>query len=492
MPTIKPRYPSLYQINTRIWLQSLSAKVDLNITLDQVPDEELDRIAALGFDWIWLLGVWRISPLGREIASQLPELRQEYEGVLPGYEEKDICSSPFAITGYTVNPDLGGDRALANLLTRLHERGLRLMLDFIPNHTARDHPWLTLHPDFYIQGIEEDLLGQPFNFGTAPHGDRIFAFGRDPYFPGWSDTFQLNYGNPQLQIAMGNELGNIAALCDGVRCDMAMLVLPEVFFQTWDIKMKPFWPQAIQNIRAKDPDFLFLAEVYWDLEATLQEQGFDFTYDKHLYDRLHAQEARPVREHLFANLDFQSKSARFMENHDEPRAAKTFPLQVHQAAALITYLTPGMRFFHQGQFAGNKARIPMQLCRAPAEPDDPKILDYYLRLLDILKLPILRTGEWRLLECHPAWQSNWTWDSYLAFSWEDENNEHILVMVNYAPHQSQCYVRLPWQGLSGKQVCFRDIFGDAVYLRSWDDISKVGLYLDLPAWDFHVFEVTIT
>ena len=381
---------------------------------------------------------------------------------------------------------------MANLLTRLHERGLRLMLDFIPNHTARDHPWLTLHPDFYIQGTEDDLLSQPFNYGTAPHGDHIFAFGRDPYFPGWSDTFQLNYGNPQLQSAMHNELGNVAALCDGVRCDMAMLVLPEVFFHTWGVKTEPFWPQAIQNIRAKDPDFLFLAEVYWDLEATLQEQGFDFTYDKHLYDRLHAQLARPVREHLFANLDFQNKSARFMENHDEPRAMMTFPLQVHQAAALITYLTPGMRFFHQGQLSGSKARIPMQLCRAPAEADDPKILNYYLRLLDILKLPILRAGEWRLLECHPAWQSNWTWDSYLAFTWEDENNEHILVIVNYAPHQSQCYVRLPWQGLSGKQVCFRDIFGEAVYLRSWDDISQVGLYLDLPAWGFHVFEVTIS
>jgi glycosidase len=391
-----------------------------------------------------------------------------------------------------VNPDLGGDRAMANLLTRLHARGLRLMLDFIPNHTARDHPWLTLHPDFYIQGNEEDFLSQPFNYGTATHTDRIFAFGRDPYFPGWTDTFQLDYSNPQLQTAMIDELSNIAALCDGVRCDMAMLILPEVFSHTWGLKTEPFWPQAIQNIRAKDPNFLFLAEVYWDLEATLQEQGFDFTYDKHLYDRLQAQLARPVREHLFANMDFQSKSARFMENHDEPRAAKTFPLQVHRAAALITYLIPGMRFFHQGQLPGSKARIPMQLCRAPAEADDPKILDYYLRLLGILKLPILRDGEWRLLECHPAWQSNWTWDSYLAFTWEDQNNEHILVIVNYAPHQSQCYVRLPWQGLSGKQVCFRDIFGEAVYLRSWDDISQVGLYLDLPAWDFHVFEVTIT
>jgi hypothetical protein len=491
MPGINTTYPSLYQINTRVWLRSLSLQSDRMLSLDQVPNEELDRIAALGFDWIWLLGVWRISPIGRELASELPELRQEYEGVLPGYEETDICSSPFAITGYTANPDLGGDRALANLHKRFNERGLKMMLDFIPNHTARDHPWLTLHPDFYIQGEEEDLLRQPFNFGTAQDDGKIFAFGRDPHFPGWTDTFQLNYGNSQLQIAMQDELEKVAAMCDGVRCDMAMLVLPEVFQETWGIKIEPFWPQAIKRIRSKYPNFLFLAEVYWSLEAILQEQGFDFTYDKQLYDRLVAQEARPVREHLFANLDYQSKSARFLENHDELRAAITFPLQVHQAAGLITYLTPGMRFFHQGQLAGLKTRIPMQLCRAPDEEINPKIYDYYLRLLDILKLPILRCGEWRLLECHPAWQSNWTWGSYLAFSWEDEQGERLLAVVNYAPHQSQCYVQLPWPGLSGKQIRFRDIFGEALYLRSWDDISQVGLYLDMPAWRFHVFEVTI-
>ena len=422
----------------------------------------------------------------------LPELRQEYEGVLPDYEEQDICSSPFSITGYSVNPDLGGDRALSNLRTRLNDRGLRLMLDFIPNHTARDHPWITLHPDYYIQGNEDQLHSQPFNYGTEPGGERIFAFGRDPYFSGWSDTFQLNYGNPKLLEAMRDELTHVAAHCDGVRCDMAMLILPEVFRRTWSIEAEPFWPQSIKEIKANEPDFLFLAEVYWDLESVLQDQGFDFTYDKQLYDRLRSQESRPVREYLFANLDYQNKSARFMENHDEPRAAVTFPENVHQAAAMITYLTPGMRFFHQGQLAGQEARIPMQLCRAPMGDENLNIRDYYLRLLDLLKLPIFRSGDWRLLECLPAWQSNWTWDNFLAFTWEDENNERLLVIVNYAPHQSQCYVRLPWAGLSGRQICFRDIIGEAVYIRSWDDLSQVGLYIDMGAWDYHVFEVTLT
>lgn len=491
MQISKPHYPSLYQVNTRVWLNSLSAEYRRQITLDKVPDVELNRIAELGFDWIWLLGVWRMSPFSQGIARQLPELRQEFEVVLPNFDDEDICGSPFAITGYTVNPDLGGDRALIHLRKRLQERGMRLMLDFIPNHTARDHPWLTLHTDFYIQGSEQDLLSQPFNYGNNPSGNNIFAFGRDPYFHGWSDTFQLNYGNPQLQEAMLEELGNISVLCDGVRCDMAMLILPDVFSRTWGIEMKPFWPQAIEHIHDSHPDFLFLAEVYWDLERAIQKQGFDYTYDKGLYDRLRTHEAHPVREKLFASLDFQSKSARFLENHDEPRAALIFPAHIHQAAAIITYLTPGLRFFHQGQLLGYRTRIPMQLCRAPTEPDDVKLREFYLQLLDILSLPLVQGGEWCQLECQPAWQSNWTWDSYLAFFWQDEEYGRMLVAVNYSPYQSQCYVRLPWQDLSGKQLRFQDKFSDEDYFRSWDDIAEVGLYLDMPAWGYHVYNVSL-
>ena len=155
---------------------------------------------------------------------------------------------------------------------------------------------------------------------------------------------------------MIGELLKIAGQCDGVRCDMAMLVLPDVFERTWGIPSQPFWPKATERVREQAPDFCFMAEVYWDLEWTLQQQGFDYTYDKRLYDRLRDRHARPVREHFWAGLDYQDKLARFLENHDEPRAAATFPPGVHEAAAVITFLSPGLRFFHQGQFEGRKKR----------------------------------------------------------------------------------------------------------------------------------------
>jgi glycosidase len=180
----------------------------------------------------------------------------------------------------------------------------------------------------------------------------LLAYGRDPYFPGWPDTVQLNYANPALQEAMVGELTKIAGQCDGVRCDMAMLILPDVFERTWGQRAPLFWPKATQRVRERFPHFLLMAEVYWDLEWTLLQQGFDYAYDKRLYDRLREGHARPVREHLHAGLDYQNKLARFLENHDEPRAATAFSAEVHKAAAVITFLSPGLRFFHQGQFEG--------------------------------------------------------------------------------------------------------------------------------------------
>ena len=198
----------------------------------------------------------------------------------------------------------------------------------------------------------------------------------------------------------------------------------------------------------KVPGFLFLAEVYWDLEWTLQQQGFDYTYDKRLYDRLEEGHARPVREHLFAGLDFQDHLARFLENHDEPRAAATFAPEVHRAAAILTFLTPGLRFFHQGQREGKRVRIPVHLGRGPDEAKDAGIAAFYDGLLECLKDPAFRDGDWQLLECRPAWEGNGTSDSFVAFSWTGAG-ERRLVAVNYADHRSQCYVTMPWRDLDG-------------------------------------------
>jgi hypothetical protein len=485
------RWPTLYEVHVRSWVRRLGRALGRPATLHDVPDAELDRLADLGFDWLWCLGVWQTGTLGREIARSLPALRREYERALPDLTEDDICGSGFAVAGYEVHPALGGLPALGRLRERLRARGIRLLLDFVPNHTALDHPWVASHPEFYVQRTETDLQREPHNHRRVETsaGPRVLAHGRDPFFPGWTDTLQLDYGKPELQDAMRGELLKIAACCDGVRCDMAMLVLPSVFQMTWRTPAAPFWPRAIRTVRAAHPEFLFLAEAYWDLEWTLQQQGFDYTYDKRLYDRLRARQPGPVRDHLRAEIGFQAKLARFLENHDEPRAAEAFPGPVHRAAAVLTHLTPGLRFFHEGQLAGRRLRVPVQLCRWPEEPVDRALAEFYDRLLACVRDRVVQSGAWRLLDCGPAWEGNGSSEAFVAFAWEAAAGRRLLAAVNYGESQAQCYVRLPFPDLAGRAVELRDRLGPAAYRRHGDPLLASGLYLDLPPWGVHVFDV---
>jgi glycosidase len=489
MPNLS--YPSLYQINTRVWLTELSGQLGRAATLDDIADAELDHLAALGFDWVWFLSVWQTGPAAQAVSRAKPEWRREFAETLPDLKDEDIAGSGFAIQSYTVHRQLGGDAALARLRQRLQQRGLKLMLDFVPNHMAPDHPWIDQHPDYFVPGSETDLARSPRNYCRVQtkSGPLLLAYGRDPYFEGWPDTLQLNYGNPELQQAMIGELERIAGQCDGLRCDMAMLVLPDVFERTWGIRADLFWPKATEAARRKQPHFRFMAEVYWDMEWTLQQQGFDYAYDKRLYDRLRDGHARPVREHFHAGLDYQNKLARFLENHDEPRAAATFLPDIHQAAAVITFLSPGLRFFHQGQFEGRRKRISPHLVRAPREAVDENLKQFYERLLAVLRHDAVRNGSWRQLECVPAWDGNASNDSFLVYEWVGTEGQRLLVAVNYAPNQSQGYVRWPHDDLRQGMWRLKDQMGEATYERDGTELIARGLYLDMPAWHYHVFHL---
>jgi hypothetical protein len=498
-----PHYPALYQINTRVWLHELGVALGRPATLEDISDASLDQFAADGFDWVWLLGIWQTGEAGRQVSLRQQEWQPEYRELLPDFTSDDVCGSPFAVREYVVNREFGGPRALEQFRKRLAERGVKLMLDFVPNHTALDHPWVHEHPEFYVPGSEEDLTREPKNYCRVDtrHGQRVLAHGRDPYFPGWPDTLQVNYRHKGFREAMLGVLDSIAAQCDGVRCDMAMLVLPDVIARTWGDRARPadgspsvddpFWPAATARVRRHRPDFLFMAEAYWDLEWALQHQGFDYTYDKRFYDRLHAQDAGAVRGHLMADPEYQRRSARFLENHDEPRAAAVFPPAVHQAAAVLAFLVPGLRFVHEGQRSGRRLRASNHLRRRAPEPVDQELKSYYDRLLACLQRPEVRDGDWRLLDAQPTWDGNPTWDRFIAFSWEGAGRR-LLAAVNYGPTQGQCYVRLPYRDLELHSFVLRDLMNPTTtYERDGGDLARRGLYVDLPAWGYHLFEVTV-
>ncbi|MEM1217228.1 MAG: alpha-amylase family glycosyl hydrolase [Bacteroidota bacterium] len=362
--------PVLYQINTRVWRKRFGA----NTQLLDVPQTYWQQLAHLGVDFVWLMGVWQTGPNVHRYALA-PELLGGYTKALPDWQPQDVIGSPYAIDAYELHSDLGKKGDLLQLKARLHAVGLRLILDFVPNHFHAETRWLRERPDVFLEADEAWLARDASTYYRPPTlPGRVFAHGKDPYFTAWQDTLQVNYAAPAAQEFMQSQLLQIAGYCDGVRCDMAMLLLPKVIRQTWGSvlgaeqqQIADFWPNTIQTVKQQYPGFQLLAEVYWDLEWELQQQGFDYTYDKRLLDRLHEGQVQPIREHLWADATFQQRSARFLENHDEDRFLATQHEARTKAAAMITYTTPGLRFFYQGQWEGRAKRLPVQLGREPQE-----------------------------------------------------------------------------------------------------------------------------
>jgi hypothetical protein len=485
-------YPLLYEVNTRCWLREFAAVSGRPITLADVPESEFLNWQRLGFTHIWLMGVWTGGPRARAQALNSAGLRRAYSEALPGWTEEDVGGSPYSVAGYRVALSLGGEAGLAQFRQRLHSFDLKLVLDFVPNHIGLDHPWVKERPELLVQAPSLEP-------GTFPEdtvaGRKFLAHGKDPNWPAWTDTVQLDYRRVQTRVAMTALLQEIAGLCDGVRCDMAMLLLNDVFCSTW--KQFPsgepgprteFWAEAIATTRRGRPEFLFLAEVYWGLEPRLQSLGFDYTYDKVLYDLLASRDAGAVQRHLLATTAHGLvASAHFLENHDEPRIASLLPMPEHRAAALLILGLPGMRFLHEGQLCGWRRRLPVQLARRGLEPEDSGIRTMYKRLLEGLHASSIGQGRAVMLVPRQAWSENPTAQNFILVQWRAAREDFDLLAINLAPHPGQCYVPLELNSGPVAAWTITDRLGSERFVRRSDDLGARGLYLDLPAHAGQIF-----
>ena len=482
-----PKHPIIYEINTWVWLNELSRKYERPVTLAAVPSEEWDHLSSLGADAVWLMGVWERSPAGTAIANQNKGLLEDFRRALPDFRPEDNVGSPYCVRHYGVDEHLGGRKGLAVARREFARRGLKLILDFVPNHVAPDHPWVSDHPEYLIQGNADDARNDPASFIST--GGKVFACGRDPFFPAWPDVLQLNAFEPGLRQAVIKTLADIAGQSDGVRCDMAMLVLNQIFERTWGNRAghRPateFWLDVISAVKKAHPGFLFMAEAYWDLEWQLQQQGFDYCYDKRLYDRLEHDSAENVRRHLCADLTYQEKLVRFIENHDEPRALAAFSPQKERAAAVVISTIPGAKLFHEGQFEGRKVRLPVFLGRRPEEPVDPDLLGFYHTLLKAASLPGMRNGTWQICG-RTGWPDNASYQNLVAWCWLSAG-EHHLIVANLSGASAQGHVQLLWDDLRGKSWQMTDLFTGQLYERSGAEMCNPGIYVDLPPWGYHV------
>jgi Alpha amylase, catalytic domain len=485
-----PDRPVIYEINTAVWLNALGRAAGRPVTLADVAADDWDSVTPAGVDAVWLMGVWERSPAGLALALANTELQTSFAQALPDVRREDVIGSPYCVRRYVVDQALGGSEALAAARAALTARGARLILDYVPNHVAPDHPWVSSRPQVFVRGDQDDLRADPA--GWIAVGGQVLAHGRDPYFPPWPDVVQLDAFSPAMRAATAETLADIAGQCDGIRCDMAMLMTNQVFAKTWAGRTGPeppaeFWPAVLGYLRARYPETVLIAEAYWDMESVLQQQGFNFCYDKRLYDRIIEQDASAVRDHLRADLSYQSRLVRFLENHDEPRIADRLRQDAERAAAVAVATLPGATMWHEGQFEGRRIRPPVFLARRPDEPPDLELANWYHALLAAVAGHRVRAGAWRLLEAD-GWPDNQSCRNLLAWSWDAGSDRHVVV-VNLSAQPAQARIRLDWPDLSGRSWRLADLLDQRVFERDGDELTGPGLFVDLGPWQYHLLAV---
>lgn len=391
-----PNSPRIYQINTATFISRLQDIYGDDTDLSCIPAEEYDRIAGFDVDVVWFMGVWERSRIGMQMARK----NREYVHAFEGSTEEDVIGSAYSIKSYTVDARFGGNEGLAQARQELAQRGIAMMLDYVPNHVGPDHDWVVSHPEYFILGEESEAENEEAFFATH---NAVIARGKDPQYAPWRDTLQLNAFSPALRLAVEEELTKIAQHCDGVRCDMAMLMLSDVFAETWGERAggRPkteFWKDVIEVGHGLRGDFFMMAEAYWDMQPQLLELGFDACYDKDFYDEMRKGDAQTLRAHLHKVKPYENQLVRFLENHDEPRMLSLVsPARTKLAAVLLAALPSG-KLYLDGQFEGARYLPPVQIARTLHEEVDENIAHFYAELRGALQSLQSSECAWRELE----------------------------------------------------------------------------------------------
>jgi len=477
-------FPNLLQLSARPWLYELSLKYKTNITLANIPRAEFLEIKKRGIDWIYLLGVWQLGPYGLNFDRR--DGVDPYLSILPDCKMEDIIGSVFAVTNYTVNTEIGTLNDLKRLKSTLNNAGMNLMLDFVPNHSALDSYLMKGDLSYYIRAPSGVVDSSKYYSNGVAYGSAAYC---DP----WRDVGQFNYFEPKTRMLMSSYLSTIAELADGVRCDMAHVVLNSAFGSQWSYELSAygyktpsseFWQDAIIAAKKVNPNLVVIAEVYGeDNMKTLQSLGFDYTYDKELYDRLKNGNLDNIRGYLSGNsLEFLQKTTHFLENHDDNRGITSFgSVERANAAAVVLFTVPGMKFSFQGQWVGKTWKLDVHLRRSYSEPENKDVIAFYDTLIPMVGSSPFKNGSFEIL--YPTNDSS-SW-RLLAWKWVD-GNEKRLVVVNYSDAYGSGAVKLSDCSGSGS-ITVTELFTKTDYTRDADEIRNTGLFVVLKPWEYQIF-----
>jgi glycosidase len=483
----------IYEINTRPWFLELQSKIP-NLTLSTIPISKWLEIKNLGFDAVWLLGVWDNQPKSLEGKSLALPYINEYKKSLPDITSKDILDSCFAINDYNLNPILGVEEDLLILKKQLEDLGLLLILDFVPNHFNAYSDLVYTNPEIFVTGSVKDLERSDL-FYKLPNSEIVIAHGRDRYAGSWIDTAQINWANQSARNIMQDKLSKISHFCHGVRCDMAMLNLNKIFDETWGQYATPtnfeveWWQSTISKVKKINPDFVFIAESYWGTDTYLLDIGFDYVYNKHFYDSLKNSNLKEIKA-LFFNCSFLPSSVFFLENHDEDRLINFVEYETLKTAVILLLTIPGLKLFYDGQLAGRKIKLPMQLGRWPEESFNQDLFDFYKKILNMTNSKAFDKGSFEVISIQNISETSTTGDNILAFTRKYKSQEY-LILVNFSSYQAEGFVPLFYEFEDSQQSkVFEDLLTDKMYEYSQKFLNTHNLYIKLNPWQAHIFRVT--
>ncbi len=543
--------------NAYVWLDQLSKQYEREIVrLDQIPDEELDLLAARGFSGLWLIGLWERSKASRKIKQKMGN--------------PDAVASAYSLDDYAIAWELGGQDALENLRWRAWQRGIRLAADMVPNHMGIDSRWVVEHPERFLSLDYPPYPGYTFNGDNLSDDGRVGIYLEDHYYNHsdasvvfkrvdnesgetkfiyhgndgtsmpWNDTAQLNFLDPNVRETVIQTILNVARQFPVIRFDAAMTLAKKHIQRLWypepghggaipsrsehgipraefeQVVPQEFWREVVDRVAKEVPDTLLLAEAFWLMEGYfVRTLGMHRVYNSAFMHMLRDEDNGGYRQVMKNTLTFDpqvlKRYVNFMNNPDEETAVEQFG-KSDKYFGICTLLAtlPGLPMFGHGQVEGFSEKYGMEYRRAYRdETPDAGFVQYHDdTIAPLLHRRYIFADVDNFLLYHFFNADGHVVEDVFAYSNRSDHEQALVIYHNKfgdtrgwikestsfavkSAGDEYLVKRSLVEGLDlvAKEgyVIFRDLVTGLEYIRAIAELAEKGLYVELGAYQRHVF-----